>query len=200
MNGYLNFSSSNNLRIKYSGKSFNLNESENLRDKKSLFDFISSKNKIVLKSCFDHKGAKKFLSDKKKAMDKIILEDDILDEHIEKNKKKKKLNVKSKSSEKKNLRSESHNALNVLEKQKSTDNLKDKLKLLSEKRLPVRNFESKNNKGKLNLVVDKRKVTKLSSINSVFSNIQTKEPLNLAVNKNDSFINSIINEMVEVTN
>ena len=200
MNGYLNFSSSNNLRIKYSGKSFNLNESENLRDKKSLFDFISSKNKIVLKSCFDHKGAKKFLSDKKKAMDKIVLEDDILDENIEKNKKKKKPNVKSKTSEKKNLRSESHNALNILEKQKSTDNLKDKLKLLSEKRLPVRNFESKNNKGKLNLVVDKRKVTKLSSINSVFSNIQTKEPLNLVVNKNDSFINSIINEMVEVTN
>ena len=200
MNGYLNFSSSNNLRIKYSGKSFNLNESENLRDKKSLFEFISSKNKIVLKSCFDHKGAKKFLSDKKKAMDKIVLEDDILDENIEKNKKKKKLNVKSKTSEKKNLRSESHNALNVLEKQKSTENLKDKLKLLSEKRLPVRNFQSKNNKGKLNLVVDKRKVTKLSSINSVFSNIQTKEPLNLAVNKNDSFINSIINEMVEVTN
>ena len=200
MNGYLNFSSSNNLRIKYSGKSFNLNESENLRDKKSLFEFISSKNKIVLKSCFDHKGAKKFLSDKKKAMDKIVLEDDILDENIEKNKKKKKPNVKSKTSEKKNLRSESHNALNILEKQKSTENLKDKLKLLSEKRLPVRNFESKNNKGKLNLVVDKRKVTKLSSINSVFSNIQTKEPLNLAVNKNDSFINSIINEMVEVTN
>jgi hypothetical protein len=200
MNGYLNFSSSNNLRIKYSGKSFNLNESENLRDKKSLFDFISSKNKIVLKSCFDHKGAKKFLSDKKKAMDKIVLEDDILDENIEKSKKKKKLNVKSKTSEKKNLRSESHNALNILEKQKSTENLKDKLKLLSEKRLPVRNFESKNNKGKLNLVVDKRKVTKLSSINSVFSNIQTKEPLNLVVNKNDSFINSIINEMVEVTN
>ena len=200
MNGYLNFSSSNNLRIKYSGKSFNLNESENLRDKKYLFDFISSKNKIVLKSCFDHKGAKKFLSDKKKAMDKIVLEDDILDENIEKNKKKKKPNVKSKTSEKKNLRSESHNALNILEKQKSTENLKDKLKLLSEKRLPVRNFESKNNKGKLNLVVDKRKVTKLSSINSVFSNIQTKEPLNLAVNKNDSFINSIINEMVEVTN
>jgi hypothetical protein len=200
MNGYLNFSSSNNLRIKYSGKSFNLNESENLRDKKSLFDFISSKNKIVLKSCFDHKGAKKFLSDKKKAMDKIVLEDDILDENIEKNKKKKKLNVKSKTSEKKNLRLESHNALNILEKQKSTENLKDKLKLLSEKRLPVRNFESKNNKGKLNLVVDKRKVTKLSSINSVFSNIQTKEPLNLVVNKNDSFINSIINEMVEVTN
>ena len=200
MNGYLNFSSSNNLRIKYSGKSFNLNESENLRDKKSLFEFISSKNKIVLKSCFDHKGAKKFLSDKKKAMYKIVLEDEILDENIEKNKKKKKLNVKSKTSEKKNLRSESHNALNILEKQKSTENLKDKVKLLSEKALPVRNFQSKNNKGKLNLVVDKRKVSKLSSINSVFSNIQTKEPLNLAVNKNDSFINSIINEMVEVTN
>ena len=42
MDGYLNFKSSNNLRIKYSGKSFNLSESENLRDKKSLVDFISS--------------------------------------------------------------------------------------------------------------------------------------------------------------
>ena len=200
MHEYSIIKSTDNLRKKYSGKTFNLDEGENLKDKKSLVNFISSKNKIVLKSCFDHKGAKKFLSDKKKAMDKIVLEDDILDENIEKNKKKKKLNVKSKTSEKKNLRSESHNALNILEKQKSTENLKDKVKLLSEKRLPVRNFESKNNKRKLNLVVDKRKVTKLSSINSVFSNIQTKEPLNLAVNKNDSFINSIINEMVEVTN
>lgn len=32
MDELLNFKSSNNLRVKYSGKSFNLDESENLRD------------------------------------------------------------------------------------------------------------------------------------------------------------------------
>jgi len=60
--------------------------------------------------------------------------------------------------------------------------------------------KKKNNIGKLNLYVDKTKVSKLSSINSTYSNIQTKEPLNLIVNKNDSFINSIINEMAKIKN
>jgi hypothetical protein len=200
MNEYLNFKSSNNLRFKCSGKSFNLDVNENLRDKKSLFDFISSKNKIILKSCFDHKGAKKFLSDKRKAMDEIVLEDEILDENLEKSKKKKSKNKKSKSRDKKHIRSVSHHTLNVSGKKIISDSLKTYPKLLSEKILPVRNFENKNNKGKLNLYIDKRKVVKLSSINSVFSNIQSKEPLNLAVNKNDSFIQSFINEMVKVKN
>ena len=61
-------------------------------------------------------------------------------------------------------------------------------------------MKKKNNIGKLNLYVDKTKVSKLSSINSTYSNIQTKEPLNLIVNKNDSFINSIINEMAKIKN
>ena len=60
MDELLNFKSSNNLRVKYSGKSYNLDESENLRDKKSLFNFISTKNKMFLNSCFDHKGEKNF--------------------------------------------------------------------------------------------------------------------------------------------
>ena len=196
MDGYLNFKSSNNLTIKYSGKSFNLDESKNFRDKKSLVDFISSKNKIILKSCFDHKGAKKFLSDKSKAMDEIVLEDEILDENIEKSKKKK----KCKTRVKKHLRAESHNALDVLGKQKTAENIKTIPKLLTEKTLPYNNFECKKSLEKLNLIVDKRKVAKLSSINSTFSNIQCKEPLNLAINKNDSFIYSLINEMVKVKN
>jgi hypothetical protein len=200
MNEYLNFKSSNNLRINYSGKSFNLDESENIRDKTSfLVNFISSKNKIIFKSCFDHKGAKKFLSDKKKAMDEIVLEDEILDENIEKSKKKKNINKKSKSKDKKHLRSESHKALDI-GKQKISENVKTIPKLLSEKKLPIKNIESQNKKGKLNLYVDKRKVAKFSSINSTFSNIQKQEPLNLIVNKNDSFINSIIDEMVKVKN
>jgi hypothetical protein len=202
MNEYLNCKSSNNLRFKCSRKSFNLDASENLRDKKSLVDFISSKNKIILKSCFDHKGAKQFLSDKRKAMDKIVLEDEILDENLEKTKKKKSISKKSKSREKKNIRSVSHDTLDVPRKKKISDCLKIYPKVLSDKILPVRNIENKNNnnKGKLNLYIDKRRVVKLSSINSTFSNIQGKEPLNLVVNKNDSFIQSFINEMVKVKN
>ena len=200
MDENLNFKSSDNLRKKYHGKSFNLDESENQKDKKSLVNFISSKNKIVLKSCFDHKGAKKFLSEKQKAMDRIILEDEIPEENIEKHRKKKKFNRKSKTKDKKHLRSESHNALDSLTKQKTSENLKDYPKLSSENTLPDKNLKSKNNLGKLNLDTYKRKSIKMSSIISNFSNIQIKDSLNLIVNKNDSFINSIINEMVRVKN
>lgn len=200
MDEYLNIKSSNNLRKKYSGKTFNLDSSENLKDKKSLVNFISSKNKIVLKSCFDHKGAKRFLSDKNKAMDEIFLEDEIPDENIEKSKKKKKFNKKSKTRDKKHLRSESHKALDTLGKQKTCENLKVYHKLLSEKTLPDKNFKDKKNKGELNLYSDKRKYLKMNSFNSNFSNIKIKESLNLVLNTNDSFINSIINEMVRIKN
>ena len=199
MDENLNFKSSNNLRVKYSRKSFNFDQSENLRDKKSLFNFISTKNKMFLKSCFDHKGAKKFLSDKSKAMDKIVLEDEMPDEHVEKSKKKKKMHKKRKTRDKKHFRAESHNALDSLGKQKTTENLGANPKLLSEKILQDKKFESKNI-GELNLYVDKRRVTKLSSINSTYSNIQCKSPMNLAMNKNDSFIHGIINEMAKEKN
>jgi hypothetical protein len=197
MDEFLNFKSSDNLRQKFSGKTFNLDESENQKDKKSLVNFISSKNKIVLKSCFDHKGVKQFLSEKQKAMDKIVLEDEIPDENIKKNRKKRKLSKKSKTKDKKHLRSESHNALDSLAKQKTSENLKDYPKLSSENTLPDKNLKSKN---QLNLNTYQRKSVKMSSIISNFSNIQIKESLNLIVNKNDSFINSIINEMVRVKN
>ena len=197
MDECLNFKSSDNLRQKFSGKTFNLDESENQKDKKSLVNFISSKNKIVLKSCFYHKGAKQFLSEKQKAMDKIVLEDEIPDENIKKNRKKRKLSKKSKTKDKKHLRSESHNALDSLAKQKTSENLKDYPKLSSENTLPDKNLKSKN---QLNLNTYQRKSVKMSSIISNFSNIQIKESLNLIVNKNDSFINSIINEMVRVKN
>ena len=200
MDKCLNFRTFSDFVVKYSGKSFNLDESENLGDKKSLLNFISKKNKIILKSCFDHKGAKKFLSDKSKAMDEIVLEDEMPDENMEKSHKKKKLATKSKTKEKKHFRAESHNALDTLGKLKTSENLKAYPKLLSEKILPTTNFKPKNNIGKLNLYVDKSKITKLNSINSTFSNIQSKEPLNLAVNQNDSFINSIINEIGKVKN
>jgi len=200
MDKYINFKSSNYLRKKYSGKTFNLDESENLKDKKSLVNFISSKNKIVLASFFDHKGVKQFLSDKNKAMDEIFLEDEIPDENIEKSKKKKKFNKKIKTRDKKHLRSQSHNALDILGKPKTFENLKAYHKLLSENTLKDKNFKDIKNKGELNLYSDNRKSLKMNSIISNFSNIQIKESSNLILNTNDSFINSIINEMVKVKN
>ena len=109
------------------------------------------------------------------------------------------MHKKSKTKNKKHFRAESHNALDSLGKQKTTENLGANPKLLSEKLLQAKKFESKNI-GKLNLYVDKRRATKLSSINSTYSNIQCKSPLNLAVNKNDSFIHCIINEMAKEKN
>jgi hypothetical protein len=54
-----------------------------------LFDFISDKSKIVLKSCFDYKGSKQFLEGKSEAMKKIELNESILGENQNKSKKKK---------------------------------------------------------------------------------------------------------------
>lgn len=54
-------------------------------NEKPLYDFISCKNKILFKSCFDKKGSKKFLSEKSKAMEKIILFDDLLEKKQKKN-------------------------------------------------------------------------------------------------------------------
>lgn len=47
---------------------------------------------------------------------------------------------------------------------------------------------------------NKKRVVKISSISSNFSNINFSEPLNLAMNKNDSFIYSIVNEIGKVKN
>ena len=170
------------------------NENENLKEIKSIFDFISGKNKIILKSCFDEKGAKKFLYDKEKAMAKFVIPDEIKEENLI-DKRNKKSPRKNDKKDTKNFRSESENCLKLQKITKKIDKKEPVLK--SELSVNVSNcHESKKNKGKLKVKIDKRKVSKLSSINSTFSNIQCKEPLNLAINNNDSFIHSIINEMV----
>ena len=47
----------------------NSNKSKEVKSKdiKSLYSFIFNKKRIILKSCFDHKGTKKFLLEKKKS-------------------------------------------------------------------------------------------------------------------------------------
>jgi hypothetical protein len=168
-----------------------------LKEIKSIFDFISSKNKIIFKSCFDKEGAKKFLYDKKKALAELVIPDEIKEENpVDKKKKKSRKNFMKDT---KKLRSESEKCLNLHKITKKLDK-KDRV-FKSEKTVTVSNYaEPKKSSGKLNLKIDKRKVSKLSSINSYFSNIQSKEPLNLAINNNDSFIHFIINEMVTIKN
>jgi len=66
-----------------------LNSQQKLDINQKLLDFISDKSKIVLKSCFDHKGSKKFLEGKSEAMKKIELNESILDKNKNKSKKEK---------------------------------------------------------------------------------------------------------------
>ena len=167
---------------------------KNLKEIKSIFDFISGKNKIILKSCFDCKGAKKFLHDKEKALAEFILPDETINENLE-DKRKKKYQRKNFIKDTKYLRSESENYFKIQKPSKNFDKKEQILK--SEKIVAISHFpKPKKNKGKLKNKIDKRKINKLSSITSYFSNIQFKEPLDLAISNNDSFIHSIINEMV----
>ena len=58
------------------------------------------------------------------------------------------------------------------------------------------NYINDSNNDKIaNSAVNKNKIKPLSSIASNFSNIKASEPLNLLINKNDSVIHSIVNEM-----
>lgn len=72
--------SSNQLTYngKFSKKSINILSA--VSNEKSLFEFISSKNKMIFKSCFDKKGTKKFLSEKDLVMAEITLFDQLLDQ------------------------------------------------------------------------------------------------------------------------
>jgi len=167
----------------------NLSQNENRNDKNILLNFISSKKKMTLKSCFDHKGAKKFLSEKEKAMASLELPDDIIEE---KNKKKRKSRKSlEKNKRKRKHRSESQKALinvKIIRKSYINEDKKEKRKhRMSDKTIPL--HFALNNKSR-----QERKLT----INSDFSNIKRKESSNLASNHNDSFIHLILKEMAEV--
>jgi len=173
---------------KYTHTRNNLSQNE-IDDKNFLFNFLSSKNKITLKSCFDHKGAKKFLSEKDKAMASFELPDDDIEEKTEKKRRSRKSILKKKS--KKKFRSESQKALIYVKSKKPKHINEDKKDLrnkkMSDKTVPLyfaENYKSHQER--------------MLTINSDFSNIKEKDSLNLASNRNDSFIVSILKEMAEV--
>ena len=87
-----------NLPIPYglNLKERHLLTSQDIDNKQKLFDFISDKQKLTLKSFFDHRGTKAFLNGKDKAMKRIELDDNI-EEYINKKRTNKK-NKKKKES------------------------------------------------------------------------------------------------------
>ena len=190
-------------------KSSNLNKSN---DKKSLYDFISSKNRMVLKSCFDHKGSKKFLLEKAKAMQEINLSEDIKEEKKTSKKDRIKSHIRHKHHhsnnhahklDKNGLRSSSTNDVlryNAINLHKNLECEIEKIKKLSDKTHKYNDIEenNKNKKSKYEnklSVVNKKRIVPFNSISSNFSNIQVNEPQNLLYNKNDSLIHTIVNEM-----
>ena len=166
----------------------NLSQNE-IDDKNTLFNFLTSKQKITLKSCFDHKGAKKFLSEKEKAMASFELSDDIIEEKRKKKRRSRKSVRKNKSKNK--YRSESQKALINVKARKSKNINVDKKELrrkkMSDKTVSLDFAENYQ-----------RHMERKLTINSDFSNIKVKDSLNLASNHNDSFIYSILKEMAEV--
>ena len=194
-----NRKSSNNLRPQLNNIILNENynnnnksEDINLKDEKSLLDFISSKNKIILNSCFDHKGAKKFLSDKRKAMEEMILSDEIISDNQEQTKKLKKHNHRHKS-EDKTYQAKSEKVI-IHVQMKKKENKKNKVKKYSGKTVVEKYIKEKTNSKKAKK--DIKENSRFSIIASNFSNIQgNNEPANLIIQNKDSFINKIIKEI-----
>ena len=175
-------------------------------NEKSLFDFISNK-KIKLKSYFDKKGTKKFLSEKEKAMEEIVLFDEIIDdENKNRNKSHHRHHHKTKTKNNKYSHPKSEKKLYKIETHKThkKKNKSDKSLKENNRMHIIINYadDSNNNKSDkiANSTVNKNKIKPLSSIASNFSNIKESEPLNLLINKNDSVIHSIVSEMGKVKN
>ena len=187
--------SSKNLRLErnisntlYSNKTNNLTHNQNTEEKNILFDFISSKKKMTLKSCFDYKGSKKFLSEKEKAMASLELYDDIIEEKNKKKRRTRKSMRKSKN--KRNTKSESQTKLINVKIRKPKYNNEYKKDQIKKKKISDQTMA-------LYCEIKCKKERKLT-MNCDFSVIKGKDPLNLASNQNDSFIHSILKEMAQV--
>lgn len=74
---------------------------QEMSNKQKLFDFISDKKKLSLKTYFDHRGTKAFLTGKNEAMKKIELNENIEEENVQ-NKNEGNLQTKKENSCKKN--------------------------------------------------------------------------------------------------
>ena len=197
-------------KISYFSNNYKTIKKNNSKDKdKKLLDFISDKNKIIFKSDFDHKGAKRFLAEKEKAMEELTLIDETREENHIHNKKKLNLN-KCKSSHKihSNLEFFNHHLGEDLQihhhkHHKSHINLnlnlnenytKHEHKKLSSKNTR-KNIKIKNTQ-KMNVLKKSVLESDLNSFKS--SKINDNDNAFLEFKENDSLIYSILKELLNL--
>ena len=172
---------------------------------KSFKNFVTKKNKIIIKSIFDHKGAKKFLAEKEKALEKLFLEDEIREEKklnkaVSKNYNKTK-NSKSKNNINKTIKKyPSQNALISLKlKNNNRKSLeKNKKNISSSKSIKIKFGKKIKKSGKKDLENNKKKIS-IEGIGKI-SNFKANEASYLISEENDSFIVSILNQMSTIKN
>lgn len=156
-----------------------LNTNQQMSNQQQLFDFISDKGKISLKSYFDQKGSIEFLNGKSEAMQKIELNEFIIEDNNEKEKeakgtKKEKrvkfIDEKNKCEEIKNIISNVPlNNVNIKNNRTHKDNIKQILKEKNSiKKKTEKEEESKNNNN-ANDIIDIR-----SNVNSNYKIINSK--------------------------
>ena len=131
-------------------------------------------------------------------MEEIILIDEIIDENENRNKSQHRHHHKTKAKKNKYSHSKSEKKIYKVETHKihKKNNKSDKILKDNNGMYIAINYVNNSNNDKIaNSAVNKNKIKPLSSISSNFSNIKKSEPLNLLINKNDSVIHSIVNEM-----
>lgn len=164
---------------------------------RTLQNFLTNKNKF--KSYFDRKGAKKFLKEKEKAMEEIVLMDEIQEEKAEQfNEKSKKYKSQNKYNKKfKHLRlPHSKNELFYSEKL----NFRKKLVYEENKKdscLSIKNTNNINIKIEIQNPNNQKGLVESPKRKNILSGIIIKEPSFLLTGDNDSFIYSLVREMNE---
>lgn len=180
-------------------KSKLISNSSSKKKEKNLFNFISSKSKIKLKSNFDKKGAKKFLHEKSKAMEEIVLIDDAVhDEHHYK----KKTSPNKKSKQYRSEKALLQLKLNKFSNKKNNVIInadKNQKNLMSSQTLGLLCISDVKDIGK----IKNKKTNKKGSLESIkykSSCFNQKEAPYLLTSDNDSLINTIVNQFNELKN
>ena len=170
------------------------------KKQKSLKDFFSIK-KLILKSAFDHKGSKHFLAEKSKAMEELILEDEIITENKDQKEKRTKKSIsprektkeKNKSDLNHSIYGKIHSKLNIFKNiKKHNEKIKMSNKTVSD--------YFKNNIKDIGKIIQKNNKKNAELIIYISSNKNLNDPSFLITSENDSLIKNIINEMTYLKN
>ena len=196
---------------------------QDLDNRKKLLDFISDKKKLCLKSVFDHKGTKSFLSEKEVAMKRIELNEnleginlnEIEDKSIKKERHRRSADylldnndiiIKHESIKKKKI-NKKHKSITTKIYGTKLNNIKDKFKdfeleqLLWEPKSPVNRKrkklkENKNaNNNLINLMKLDKSIISIETIDSKNSNKECDNSKNNVNRDDDPLIREILNEL-----